>query len=308
MTLDYFVLDVFTETPLAGNPLAVFLHDGRLSTERMQSIAREMQLSETTFVERREATNERTEGVRVRIFTTEEELPFAGHPTLGTASLLRAIARESVTKDGDDEVVRLGLRAGCIPVRFEQASTPEALWPMRGEMTQRDPEFLDALDRETVVKLTGLEVEDLDPARPVQIVSTGTGFAIVPLRSATALSRLHVRQEEAAAYLRPRGARWFYVLGPEAGSLPVWRARMQFHGGEDPATGSAAGCAISYLVAHGAVGSGQRVHLRQGIEIGRPSDLFLRATLHPPVVGPVVRDVRVAGSTVLIAKGEFFLR
>lgn len=331
VTLDYFVLDVFTETALAGNPLAVFLHDGQLSTERMQQIAREMQLSETTFVQRREAGMERTDGVRVRIFTTEEELPFAGHPTLGTASLLRAIARESVTQAGGDEVVRLDLRAGCIPVRFESASDSAPSWPMRGEMTQRDPEFLEELDRTTVAHLVGLDEADFDPERPVQIVSTGTAFAIVPLRSAEALSRLRVRQEEAAAYLRPRGARWFYMLGPEvaasslpgdstqddpaaAGSVPVWRARMQFHGGEDPATGSAAGCAISYLVAHGAARSEQRVHLRQGVEMGRPSDLFLSARLvlasgaDPAGGGPVVCDVRVAGSVVLVARGEFFMQ
>ncbi len=329
VTLEYFVLDVFTETALAGNPLAVFFHDGLLSTERMQQIAREMQLSETTFVERREAGIESAEGVRVRIFTTEEELPFAGHPTLGTASLLRAIARERVTRVGGAEVVRLDLRAGCIPVRFEQASDSAPLWPMRGEMTQRDPEFLDELDRSTVAKLVGLEEADIDPERPVQIVSTGTAFAIVPLRSAEALSGLRVRQEEAAAYLRPRGARWFYILGPEltasslladsmlndpagADSLPVWRARMQFHGGEDPATGSAAGCAISYLVAHGAVSSEQRVHLRQGVEMGRPSDLFLSARLVSSAGsgsaggGSVVCDVRVAGSVMLVARGEFF--
>lgn len=313
MTLDYCVLDVFTETPLAGNPLAVFPGANGLSTEAMQAIAREMNLSETTFVERRKPAVERAEGVRVRIFTTDEELPFAGHPTLGTASLLRAIAPESVTRTEAGDLVRLALNVGTIPVRFEQSSTPDLLWPARAEMTQRDPEFLDTLDRSTVASLIGIEEEDLDPERPVQIVSTGTAFAIVPLWSAASLARLRVRQDHASAFLRPRGARWFYILGPESSatsqSLPVWRARMQFYGGEDPATGSAAGCAISYLVAHSAVASQQQIHLRQGIEIHRPSDLFLRATLLPGVAdaGPAVRDVRVSGSTVLVAKGNLFL-
>ena len=329
-SLEYFVLDVFTETRLAGNPLAVFPNAAGVSAETMQSIAREMNLSETTFVERRDPVTERAEGVRTRIFTTEEELPFAGHPTLGTASLLRAIAPECISEYvsmiGDDsaddlkpgeldpgEWVRLALNVGTIPVRFKPRSTAESPWPARGEMTQRDPEFLAELDRSTVAAIIGLEEEDLDPERPVQIVSTGTAFAIVPLWSASSLSRLRVRQEEARAYLRPLGARWFYVLGPETeplhNSLPPWRARMQFHGGEDPATGSAAGCAISYLVAHGAVPSEQKIHLRQGIEIGRPSDLFLSAKLLPPkpLGGLVVGEVRVAGSTVLVAKGTLFL-
>src|ERR1700728_665108 len=94
--LDYFVTDVFTDTPLAGNPLAVVMNNCGLATEQMQAIAREVNLSETTFVERRDAAIERAEGVRVRIFTTQEELPFAGHPTLGTASVLKLHAPEMI--------------------------------------------------------------------------------------------------------------------------------------------------------------------------------------------------------------------
>ena len=311
--LDYFVLDVFTQTRLTGNPLAVVLNPGTLTSETMLAIAREMNLSETTFLERREAAVERREGVRVRIFTTEEELPFAGHPTLGTASLLRAIAPECM----EDNTVTLALNVGSVPVRFEPQAEGAAEWPVRGEMTQRDPEFGAVLNPAEVAALTGLAVEDFDPARPIQIVSTGTAFAIVPLHSAEALARLRVRQDEAGAFLRARGARWFYVLGPTgaAGSTePAWRARMQFAGGEDPATGSAAGCAISHLVHYGAVASGAMVHLRQGVEMQRPSDLFLRASLRDGTSNSAaevgksnVTNVRVGGSTILVAKGRLFL-
>jgi trans-2,3-dihydro-3-hydroxyanthranilate isomerase len=308
-TLDYFVLDVFTDTPLTGNQLAVVLSPGILSVEAMQVIARETNLSETTFVERREVAIERREGVRVRIFTTEEELPFAGHPTLGTASLLRVIAPECVLAD----TVNLALNVGTVPVRFDAQEGTTSQWPVRGEMTQKDPVFGDELDSAEVADLTGLTLEDLDPDRPVQIVSTGTAFAIVPLRSASALARLRVRQDEATTYLRARGARWFYVLGPAGQRDPgrpgetEWRARMQFNGGEDPATGSAAGCAISYLVKHSAVASGETIHLRQGVEILRPSDIFLRATLNVTSQDTKVTDVRVGGSTILVAKGQLFL-
>lgn len=311
--LEYFVLDVFTDTRLQGNPLAVVLNPGILTTDLMQAIARETNLSETTFIERRAPEVEVRDGVRVRIFTTEEELPFAGHPTLGTASLLRTIAPGCVINDS----VTLALNVGPVPVRFEPHPAGAPAWPVRGEMTQRDPEFGEILDPKDVAELTGLTIADFDQDRPIQIVSTGMAFAIVPLRSADALARLIVRQNEASAFLRARGARWFYVLGPlqsvapTAASQPAWRARMQFNGGEDPATGSAAGCAISHLVRWGAVASDERVHVRQGVEIKRPSDLYLTACLtnnhdSSDVIGKVT-NVRVGGSTILVAKGKLFL-
>lgn len=298
--LDYYVVDVFTDTALAGNPLAVVMDTIGLEKERMQAVAREFNLSETTFIQRRPLEVEQAEGVRVRIFTTREELPFAGHPTLGTASVLRKLAPETV----HDYTVRLALNVGPIPVRFDaQAARSDSLY---GEMTQRDAEFGAELDPSTVARLVGLAVEDLDPASP-QVVSTGTAFAIVVLRSPEALARLEVNHREAMLYLQERGARWFYVLAPPPGQnendAKFWRARMQFYGGEDPATGSAAGCAIAFLVARGLAPEGERVHLRQGIEIGRPSDLFLSARRGLSAS----TDIRVGGSTVLVAQGKLFL-
>jgi trans-2,3-dihydro-3-hydroxyanthranilate isomerase len=306
--LDYFVVDVFTDSALKGNPLAVVMDTAGLAKEKMQAIAREFNLSETTFVERRAAETERREGVRVRIFTTQEELPFAGHPTLGTASVLRLRAPEIVAGN----TVTLALKVGAVPVRF----SGDGLF---GEMTQRDPEFGEELDATQVAALIGLEVEDLAEAIPPQIVSTGTAFAIVVLRAADALARLKVKHEASSVWLQPHGARWFYVLGPtgdqeanekrdkasgeERDREPEWRARMQFNGAEDPATGSAAGCAISYLVKRGRAESGTRVHLRQGIEMGRPSDIYFSARLE----AGRVTDVRVGGSTVLVAQGRLFL-
>ena len=295
VALDYFIVDVFTETALAGNPLAVVFDTLGLNPDRMQAIAREFNLSETTFVQRRPAVVEEAEGVRVRIFTTQEELPFAGHPTLGTASILKRIAPQAVR----DSTIALALNVGRVPVRFRDARSDSLF----AEMTQRDPEFGKELDPSVVARLTGLSLDDLDPSAPPQVVSTGTAFAIVALRSADALARLNVNQSESVEYLRKAGARWFYVLGPTGSSLPDFRARMQFYGGEDPATGSAAGCAISYLVARGAVASDRRIHVRQGVEIRRPSDLFLTAKVNLAKV----TDVRVAGSTVLVANGRIFL-
>jgi len=304
--LEYFIVDVFTDMALAGNPLAVVINSVELSTQQMQSIAREFNLSETTFVQRRPAALEQAEGVRVRIFTTKEELPFAGHPSLGTASVLRLNAPDTVVAG----TVTLALNVGKVPVHF-------AADGLFGEMTQRDPEFGAELDPSEVAHLIGLALDDLDPTLPPQIVSTGTAFAIVVLRSPQSLAQLNVNQQQATSWLCERGARWFFVLAPTGRQAPGFCARMQFNGGEDPATGSAAGCAICYLVARGVVASGKQIHLRQGVEIARPSDLFLSAQLlvesalpqfDPSSSNlPRVTDVRVAGSTVFVAKGSLFL-
>ncbi|MFZ1084911.1 MAG: PhzF family phenazine biosynthesis protein [Terracidiphilus sp.] len=325
MELEYFIVDVFTETALAGNPLAVVMNTCGLATERMQQIAREFNLWETTFVERRPAVVEQAEGVRVRVFTPQDELNFAGHPTLGTASVLKQHAPETV----QEGVVTLRLNVGSVPVRFD--GLPEANGSLFGEMTQPEPVFGAEPDPRTVARLAGLDFEDLDPTLPPQIVSTGTPFVIVPLRSVDALARLRVNQQEATVWLQELGARWMYLLASTGLPAPRYRARMQFYGGEDPATGSAAGCAISYLVQRGAVAPGERIHVRQGVEIGRPSELFLSAKINYNSAQPhnisvrfqsradetqsiteeadlaKVVDVRVGGSTVLVACGRLFL-
>lgn len=296
MELEYHIVDVFTDRALTGNPLAVVFNPGSLTTDMMLSIAREFNLSETTFIERRSPALESAEGIRVRIFTTQEELNFAGHPTLGTASVLKLTAPETL-RNG---VITLAENVGPIPVQFAADS-------LFGEMTQRDPdfghEFTTPEEQQTIAQLTGLSVSDFHPALAPRIVSTGTAFAIVPLCSASALARVRVDHSAALQWLRERGARWFYLLGPTAEAEPAWRARMQFYGGEDPATGSAAGCAISHLVNGALVAPGERVHLQQGVEINRPSEIFL----HAIKLNGNVSQVRVAGSTTPVAKGRLFL-
>lgn len=164
--LPFTQLDVFTSRALEGNPLAVF-PDGRgLSDRDMQAIAREMNLSETTFIFPRDPATEKDRGVRVRIFTVQEELPFAGHPTLGTAFALRGTtgARE----------IKLELNIGTIPVRFEDSRDEPAF----GEMTQNDPEFGVIHDRQKIAEVTGVPLKDIDPELPIQTVSTGVPFTI----------------------------------------------------------------------------------------------------------------------------------
>ena len=179
-------LDVFSSRPFEGNSLAVF-PDGRgLSDQQMQALAREMNLSETTFILPREQSVEQERGVRVRIFTVQEELPFAGHPTLGTAFWLRG-------STGANEVA-LELNVGKVPVRFEE----KAGEPVFGEMTQVEPKFGSAHDRETVVRATSLRDGDIDPSLPIQTVSTGLPFTVVPLRGLEAIRRLQVDLKSAS--------------------------------------------------------------------------------------------------------------
>lgn len=298
-TLPYSVLDVFAERPLEGNPLAVF-HDARgLTAHEMQAIAREMNLSETAFVfPGEDPANDLTEGVRVRIFTTQEELPFAGHPTLGTASWLHA--QHPATKGAEEVTLRLGV--GPIRVRFEAGSGSEA--GVFATMQQNDPEFGAECTVSEVADVIGVDIGDFLQNASPQSVSTGNAFCIAALRSIDVLSRLDIPQREATEWLRARGMRWFYCIAPEDAETPTagrWRARMQFYGGEDPATGSAAGPCIAWLVKRGFVQSGENATIRQGVEIARPSLISGRASLS----GERVHSVLVGGRTIPVAAGSF---
>ena len=296
--LAYTVLDVFAEQPLQGNPLAVF-HDARgLTGDEMQALARETNLSETSFVlPSDDPEQDRLEGVRVRIFTTQEELPFAGHPTLGTAAWLHG--NHPALRGA--ETVTLRLNVGPIPVRFE-AGGQDGSGGVYGVMRQRDPVFGATFEAAEVARVVGLDEADLlEGVRP-QAVSTGNAFCIVPLSSVEALGRLEIPQREATAWLRARGVRWFYCIAQDEAN-GCWRARMQWHGGEDPATGSAAGPCIAWLVQTGLVASGASTTLLQGVEMLRPSRLTVQATQR----WDGVTDVHVAGRTIPVASGRFFL-
>jgi trans-2,3-dihydro-3-hydroxyanthranilate isomerase len=300
-TLDYTVLDVFAERPLAGNPLAVF-HDGRgLTTEEMQALARETNLSETTFVLPSEDPHlDRDLGVRVRIFTTQEELPFAGHPTLGTATWL--YLNHPALRGA--EVVTLRLDVGPVPVTF---SPPQPDRPgVVGSMRQNDPVFGKTHDRASVAAVLGLAADDLSPTHAPQTVSTGLSFCIVPLLSLEVAARLQIVQRDAQAWLANDDATFFYCIAPTGSTqpnLPQWHARMQFYGGEDPATGSAAGCCISWLVRHGLAAPEAGTVIEQGVEMARPSLITAKASLSGAQVG----EVRVSGRTIPVASGRFFL-
>ncbi len=302
-TFDYVIVDVFAEQPLEGNALAIFSDANGLCTEEMQRIARETNLSETTFVLPRSPEMERERGVHIRIFTTEEELPFAGHPTLGTAAWLHG----NHPQFRDAETIHLDLRAGRIPVTFQTPQPGER--GIFGTMRQNDPVFGDIHDPRAIAAALNLTIDDLDLTAPIQTVSTGMSFCIVPLRSLEVASRLQLPQHTASAYLARSDAKFFFCVTRAAEeSIADWHARMQFYNGEDPATGSASGCAIAWLVRHRLVASGQKIILEQGIEMLRPSRIHLQATfVKGSAAGDGVTDVFVGGRTIPVASGHLFL-
>jgi trans-2,3-dihydro-3-hydroxyanthranilate isomerase len=289
--LPFVQVDVFTSVPLEGNQLAVFADGSGLTDAEMQALAKESNLSETTFILPRDAATERERGVRVRIFTTTEELPFAGHPTLGTAMVLRG--------NGNAEEIALDLNVGRIPVRF---STRDGL--AFGVMTQRDPEFKSKHSREDVARAAGLAVEDIADDLPIQTVSTGNAFAIVPLKSLAVLQKLSPAWANMKAYLDKSDAKFFYFVSRETANPQArLQSRMIFYNGEDPATGSAAGPCAAWAVRYGVVPADQQVLMEQGVEMKRRSRIFFSAGRN----GDKIVNVRVGGHVAEVARGEFIL-
>jgi trans-2,3-dihydro-3-hydroxyanthranilate isomerase len=289
--LPFVQVDVFTSVPLKGNQLAVFADGRSLSDAEMQALAREMNLSETTFILPRDAATERERGVRVRIFTVDEEMPFAGHPTLGTAMVLRG-------NSGAEEVA-LDLNVGRIPVRF---STRDGL-PF-GMMTQRDPEFGEKHSREDVARAAGLAVDDIADDLPIQTVSTGNAFAIVPVKSLAVLQKLSPTWANMKAYLDKSDAKFFYFVSREAVNPEAkLQSRMIFYNGEDPATGSAAGPCAAWAVQYSVVPPDEQALMEQGVEMKRRSRIFFSAGRN----GGKIVNVRVGGHVVEVVRGEVIL-
>jgi trans-2,3-dihydro-3-hydroxyanthranilate isomerase len=276
----YVVADVFTDTPLAGNQLAVFTDARELPEELLQRLAREMNLSETVFVYLPEAGGH----ARIRIFTPAAEIPFAGHPTLGTAFVLAAPLQLGE--------IRLETGSGIVPVRLERDEGGSIVF---GRMEQPLPSIEAYADEQALLKALGVAGSEL----PVELYDNGMRHVYVALGS-----------EDAVAGLRPDLGR--LDLPPDlgvncfAGSGTRWKTRMFAPGGgvpEDPATGSAAGPLALHLARHGRIAFGDEIEISQGAEIGRPSTLFARADGS----AEQVERVEVGGTAVVVARGEFRL-
>ena len=274
--------DVFTKRRFTGNPLAVFTNANGLSTEQMAAIARETNLSETTFV-----LPASPAGVRTRIFTPVSELDFAGHPTLGTAM---SLWRRRMMK------VVLHLNVGPVPVEYRVDSEG-----MYGEMVQPEPIFAETHEATAIAKLIGLPVTALDTRHPIQNVSTGRPNLIVLLKSRSAMRALKVDWPAVNDYFasgdRSRG---FYFITAETERGGKFLARKLTPRTEDPVTGSAAGSAIAWLVSHKLAASGERLMIEQGADVSRPGELYVSAE----VSGTGATRVKVGGFCVKAWTGQ----
>jgi trans-2,3-dihydro-3-hydroxyanthranilate isomerase len=275
----YVVADVFTDEPLAGNQLAVFTDARDLSDVDMQSLAREMNFSETVFV--LPATTDEAD-VRIRIFTPALELPFAGHPTLGSAFVLGTPLQKIV--------IRLETGAGIVPVALEREG-PKIVF---GRMEQPVPAWEAVPDPAPILEALGVERSGL----PVERYDLGPGHAYVELDSPGAVQGLSPDLAALAAATQDGVNCFAHVEGS------LWKTRMfaPNHGvGEDPATGSAAGPLAVHLARHGRIRFGEEIEIRQGAEIDRPSTLYATAEGE----GDRIDRVEVGGSAVIVARGEF---
>ena len=290
-TLDFKLVDVFADSPLRGNQLAVFLDSGNLSTEEMQEIAREMNFSETTFVLNSREDANSPEGFRTRIFTVEEELPFAGHPTLGTSFVLQDIlGRKEIT---------LSLKVGKVNVTFVPGEKG-----LYGEMVQPEPVFGRTHKKEEMAEILRVRPDDIDDSIPIESVSTGNEFIIVPLKHLKTLEEIQPDFGLMDRYIQEKGGHFFYLVCRETvDKNAILHARMIFYGGEDPATGSAAGPAAAWLLKHGVLEPGTKTFIEQGIEMKRPSRIYVQGTLK----NGVPAEIRVGGYCFIVGSGQLKL-
>ncbi len=283
-------LDVFTRKPFVGNPLAVITDGDGLSSQRMQAIAREMNLSETVFVQK--PTSNRALA-RLRIFTTTRELPLAGHPVIGTWFLLAELGVVPAQQGAVHIWQQTG--AGILPVEIVfRGGRPHGV-----TMTQKPAQFRPArLSRRALARTLGLEPHDFEPSLPLEYVSTGIFNLMVPLRRRASLKRIRMDVHALKKLISNAGVlAYCFALGARGrafarGMIP-WELR------EDPATGSAGGSLGSYLVRHGRLAAGQPLEIVQGVEMGRPSRIHVEVR---NVEGHLVP--RVSGSAVSILAGH----
>ena len=285
----FYTLDVFTTTRFQGNPLAVITDGDELSNDQMMAIAREMNLSETVFVQK--PTDDRALA-RLRIFTTKEELKLAGHPVIGTWFLLAELGVVPAQEGGVHVMQQTG--AGVLPVeiRFKDGR------PQRVTMTQKEAAFKPCkIERKKLTAALGLSPKDLDSQMDPEFVSTGIYNLMVPLKNRAALSRIQMNIVELAR-LMGKDAALAYCFTVGSNHAVHARGMMPWELYEDAATGSAAGSLGAYLVKHGKLGAAHTLHIAQGVEMGRPSAIEVEVSQAGKKLTP-----RVSGAAVKVFEG-----
>lgn len=289
----FYQLDVFTRKPYTGNPLAVITDGDGLSTQRMQAIAREMNLSETVFVQKPSSNRALA---RLRIFTTTRELPLAGHPVIGTWFLLAELGVVPAQEGAVHIWQQTG--AGILPVEIAFHNGR----PERVTMTQKPAQFRAArLPRAALARALGLGPRDFEPSLPLEYVSTGIFNLMVPLRRRALLGRIHTDVRALKKLISNAGVlAYCFALGGRGGAFARGMIPWELH--EDPATGSAGGSLGAYLVRHRLLASGKPLEIVQGVEMGRPSRIHVEVQNVGGRPGKLVP--RVSGSAVSILEGH----
>lgn len=282
-------VDVFTAMPFSGNQLAVFPDSIGLTDAMMQKLANEINYPETTFIF---DSSDTYADFDIRIFTIKRELPFAGHPTLGTAySIMELLDLWKQPKD----ILRLKTKVGNIPLRKEGG----VLW-----MTQNEPEFFSQYtNKKEIAELIGLSVQELSSELPIEEVSTGNRILIIPVKNLSAMQRAEGHATNMKRFFKDKG------VGPYLFSLETTHAEAHVHSRffaphlgimEDPATGSAAGPLVGYLLKHDVFGDSFDIINEQGVEMGRPSRILMRGNKKQNRY-----VVQIGGTCTYVGKGEF---
>ncbi|GGG15182.1 phenazine biosynthesis protein [Paenibacillus albidus] len=287
--MDFYIVDVFAEEKYQGNQLAVLVPDSNLTMKEMQQIAKEINFSETTFIMSNKQENG---GYDVRIFTPDAELPFAGHPTLGTAYIINRIM-----ENGNASKVVLNLPVGQIPVIFNGDTLT---------MSQNEPSFGMKIDQfEFVARVLNIQVEDIRTDYPIQQVSTGLPCIIVPLKAVDAVQRCSIDHVQFKRFLDTYYYCNLLVFSEEESKdtnclrVRVFMDNTGFY--EDPATGSANGNLAGYLLKYRFFNKENiDVRVNQGYEMGRPSRVNIQAKLKNGTY-----DIQVSGKVQLVAKGDW---
>ncbi len=289
----YYLVDVFGERKYTGNQLAVFRNGSSYSDAEMQQIAREINFSETTFIM---SETDVDGGFPVRIFTPASEMPFAGHPTLGTAFIIQSeIIKKKIP------TLALNLKIGKIPVDIEYENGS----PDRLTMKQIEPSFGKKFAAEELFEVLGLNISDIDTRFPIEVVSTGMPDIFVPLKTLEAIRKVRINLDKYYSLIENLDAKAIFVFAPETyDKNNQFNVRMfadYFGVPEDPATGSANGAFAGYLVKNQYLGSDNiDIRVEQGNEVGRPSLLYLKAS---KANGKI--EIKVGGRAIKIAEGEW---
>ena len=288
--IPFYIVDVFAEYKYSGNQLAVVVSGEKLTDSEMQRIAKEMNYSETTFITS-------IENSKIRIFTPKVELPFAGHPTIGTAFIF-----QQEFMKGKAKTMTLNLKIGQIPILFKyKGDFLSEIW-----MEQKEPTFNGFFAPDLVAEVLSIKESDIDGRFRIQGVSTGVPTIIVPLKSLDAIKRVQINKEKYESLIQNTQAKTILVFCPETydknNDLNV-RFFADFYGvSEDPATGSANGCLAAYLVKHDYFGKNAiEIRVEQGYEIGRESLLLLKAEEKSGKY-----FIAVGGKVILVAKGTLY--